>query len=324
MWPSRRLMAVAVLAIVGAVPASCSSDQRAYDVAVEGLVGPTQLSPGPGSTLLVAQLAGPENARMGKVEAIVPGGGPVVLAEGLDKPTGVAWADGAVWIMVRRGLVRMRWDGPGSTPGPVETVLDELPYNGRSEGTLTVLPDGRIVFETSGTTRDGRSAEPGSGRLWAIDSVSLARTELAFGLKNAYAHALVGDGTLLVTDVNDASPAPEDELNVLVLDPPAAGPIDFGWPRCVDAHTGAGCDGATPPLLRLPPGATPTGVAVVGRRAYVVLHTQGRIVSIDLDDPGDAPRVELEGLTRPHTVLALDGELLVTEHDTGRILRVDV
>ncbi len=62
----------------------------------------------------------------------------------------------------------------------------------------------------------------------------------------------------------------------------------------------------------------------MGRRAYVVLHVPGRIVSVDLDDPGAAPRVELEGLMRPHTVLAVDGELLVTEHETGRILRVDV
>ena len=81
-----------------------------------------------------------------------------ILLEGLDTPTGVLWLDGHLWVMQRRSLSVARWDGEGD-PESLRVVLEDLPFNGRSEGTLTALPDGRLLYETSGSIRDGEVVE---------------------------------------------------------------------------------------------------------------------------------------------------------------------
>jgi glucose/arabinose dehydrogenase len=304
--------------------AACGNDQRAYEVVAEGFQGPTQVARGPDGLLLVAQLAGGEDDRTGEVVALDRSTGDrTVIVRGLDKPTGVAWVEGHVWVMVRRGLVRVPWSGPDTAPGAIETILRDLPFNGRSEGTLTVLPDGRLVHETSGSVSgdDPTAAEPGGGRLWAIDPGSLERTELASGLKNAYAHAVTKEGDLLVSDINDTRTPPPDELNLLRL---STGAPDFGWPTCDGDHTGPDCAGVTPPVASFAPRSTPTGVTVVDDVAYVALHVEGRVVRVGPGDgsPGSEVRTVLDGLDLPHTVLGDGDGLLVTEHGTGRLLRV--
>lgn len=302
--------------------AACANDQRAYEVVAEGFDGPTQVARGPAGLLLIAQLAGGENERVGQVVALDRSSGDrTVIVRGLDKPTGVAWVDGHVWVMVRRGLVRVPWSGPDAEVGAIETVLSDLPFNGRSEGTLTELPDGRLVYETSGSLVDARTAEPGGGRLWAIDPATLERVELASGLKNAYAHAVTAAGDLLVTDINDTSDPPPDELNRLRLGQP--GVTDFGWPTCDGDHAGPTCAGVTGPVAAFAPRSTPTGVTVVGGTAYVVLHVEGRVVGVDLGLPS-SPEAEtlIDGLDLPHSVLVDGDGLLLTEHGTGRLLRL--
>lgn len=151
----------------------------------DGFIGPTQITDGPDSVVLVAQLAGEEAAATGQVLALdVDSGQRRVLLTGLDKPTGVLWQNGALWVMVRRGLVRAEWPGGDAAAGPVEVVLDDLPNNGRSEGTLTALDDGRFLYETTGGLVDGKVVD-GSGTLWAFDPATRLSTPVATAVKNA-------------------------------------------------------------------------------------------------------------------------------------------
>jgi hypothetical protein len=153
--------------------------------------------------LLVAQLAGEEGASTGEILSLdVATGQRTVLLNGLDKPTGVLWRAGELWVMERRALIRSAWRGRGGEVGPREVVLNELPFNGRSEGTLTPLPDGRFLYETSGTL-DGDRAQEGSGTLWIFDPKTEESRVLATGAKNAYAHALLADGRIVTTEIGD-------------------------------------------------------------------------------------------------------------------------
>jgi hypothetical protein len=110
-----------------------------------------------------------------------------VLLGGLDKPTAVARSDGVLWIMIRRGLLRSDWATAGADASQPEVVLEDLAFNGRSEGTLTVLRDGRILYETTGTI-DGDLVAAGSGILWVYDPATNQSEPIGLGLKNAYSH----------------------------------------------------------------------------------------------------------------------------------------
>ena len=307
----------------GDEPASGDAD-RPEDpaVVVDGLEGPTQITDGPEGRLLVAQLNGPEGQPVGQVlEVDLDSGEQRVLLEGLETPTGVLWLDGRLWVMERRSLSSAEWDGDRD-PAPREVVLDDLPFNGRSEGTLTALPDGRILYETSGSLNT-EGVLGGSGALWALDPSTGESEPFATGLKNAYAHAVRADGSVLVTEIGDniADPPP-DELHLFEPAGDGAAP-DGGWPDCPPPRQ---CPDVTGPAATFPAGDTPTGVAAVGDRAVVALFVAGALVEVDVAAwaPGDGPvatTTVLEGLDGPHTVLARDdGELWVSEHGAGRVV----
>lgn len=306
----------------------------ARTVVIEGLVGPTQIANGPKESLLVAQLNGEEDGSTGQVVlAELSTGARRVLLSGLAKPTGVAWMDNTLYVMVQRGLIRATWDGTDAPVGPKENILTNLPFNGRSEGTLTPLPDGRLLYETSGNlvgrTVDTGKVESGSGNLFVFDPNTGTSNMIAIGTKHAYSHALADSGLLWMTEINAGPGAPPpDELNAITLADVDGNIPNLGWPRCPSNRkpNQAGCESISPAAAVLPPGSTPTGVVVANTFAYVALFSLGTIIRVPIDgwlpgDPSQTFTTVVDGLDTPHTLLvATDGRLLVSEHNAGRIL----
>jgi glucose/arabinose dehydrogenase len=305
---------------------SVGDDGLLVEQAATGLVGPTQMIAGPDGRLWVAQLAGAENAGRGQVVAVdLESGAHEVLLDDLDKPTGLAWLDGALWIATPTQVVR----AAGDPPSRPHVVLDDLPNNGRSNGTLTVTPEDHLLFETSGRERAG-GAVKGSGALWIIDPARPRRPPhmLASGLKNAYAHVYDRDGRLWATEVAEpiGGVAAPDEVNRIT---PGG---DHGWPACVgdrDPVDAFGGDedrcGRTvrPHATFTPTGATPTSVVVSpfdDTELLVALWNTDRVAAVPLD--GGVARDLLTGLDHPQHLLVDRDALLVSDHGTGTIWRV--
>ncbi|MGL4650440.1 MAG: PQQ-dependent sugar dehydrogenase [Caldilineaceae bacterium] len=330
------------------------------ELAAEGLVGPTQMILGPDGALWVANLNGGENAGRGQVLAVdLASDQPApadrrVLLDNLLKPTGIAVLDGALWVATRRDLLRapLTEGSDGWTVGAPATVLADLPFNGRSNGTLTVTPWGTLLYETSGS-QVGGEASTGSGTLWELDPTtwqSPAPRAVAEGLKGAYAHLVEGD-RLWIGEIGDdpvnGSPPP-DELNVMAAPAPgspAASPPDFGWPGCFglrEAATNLGgtpeeCAGTQPPVVLFAPRASPVSLALAPWDAgtlLVALWVSNQVLAVPVaaslpvlrGEPPD-PLVTawpfLTNVLNPQSLLdAGDGALLVAEYATGRIFRV--
>jgi len=291
----------------------------APEVVVDGLDGPTQFVALADGSYLVAQLAGDEDDGTGQVVLVGSDGGRQVLLDGLDVPTGVAVAGGAVWVAQASSLVRAEWAGPGGPVGPVQVVQGDLPNNGRSQGSLEPTPDGRMLFATTGSTSGG-SAVPRSGTLWSVPvgDPGADPTPLAVGAKNAYATAVLADGEVAVTEIGDAREPPPDLLVRFPLPPPGvpAGPVDLGWPGCRPVGP---CAGVVDPIATFAPGATPTGLVADGADLLVALFTEGRVVRVPGD--GGVQRTVLDGLEGPHSLVrAPDGRVLVSEHLADRIV----
>ncbi|NJM06456.1 glucose sorbosone dehydrogenase, partial [Candidatus Gracilibacteria bacterium] len=187
----------------------------------DGLQLPTALAYSPEGKLYVAQLAGGENAANGQI-LLLEAGKKLVVLEGLFKPTGLAWRDDQLYIAAGPELLRSRPLDDESMSQP-ETLVQDLARNGRSAGHVTLLPDGALLFEQSGSV-----SEDETGRLFVLPPGSETAQEIARGLKNSYAHTVGPDGTIYVSDVGEDpvdGTAPPEEINVLFPN------ADYGWPH---------------------------------------------------------------------------------------------
>lgn len=341
-------MLMAVL-VIGLVSAGCADDGAgagerrspegvtvpsgfAVEVVAEGFEGPTQIVPLADGGLLVAELNGGEpdgTGRVIRVDGTDPADRSVVI-DGLDKPTGIAVDGDRLWIMERRRLSV----GPLANPADRSIVADDLAFNGRSEGTLTALADGGILYDTSGS-RDAANPDelkPGSGTLWFIAGPDAVPEPYATGFKHAYAHVVDDEGLLWSTEMSDGrldGAVPPDELvSVRRGD-------DFGYPRCVGdgvpvaelGATAATCADTPPSHALFAPGATPTSVAVAPwdpDLLVVALWNRGEVVTVPADAVGrpHEPEILVTGIDSPQHLVA-DGErLLLSDFGGGRVVAI--
>lgn len=309
---------------------AATGDLQAQAVAT-GFEFPTQLFVGDDQWFL-AQLSGAENDATGSILRIDPDdldAQPLVLLEDLDKPTGVAVFAGELWVMERQRLSRGPLDGTNR-----EVVVDDMAFNSRSQGTLTVDGD-RLLFNTSGSLRrlDPANTNPqdSSGVLWSIDSEGEV-SAIASGFKHAYAQTRSADGTLWATEMTDGQfdgrPA-EDEI--VAIEEGA----DHGWPSCVGNNrpvterdgTEDSCASVPNSHALFDVSATPTSIVVApwdDALLVVTLWNEGTVVTIPVA-PGAVPHsgtVVYQGVDRPQH-LAIDGDrLLLVDFNGGQILEL--
>ncbi|WP_420642559.1 PQQ-dependent sugar dehydrogenase [Candidatus Leptofilum sp.] len=310
------------------------------EIAASGLSGPTQMIWGPDGRLWVAQLFEGESDEAGQVVAVdLASNSQEVLLEGLNKPTGIAVLGGALWIATKDHLLRASLD-EALKPQTPKIILTNMPNNGRSNGTLTVTPNGHLLYETSGR-RSGNRASDGSGILWQLDPNQPDNPAvLATGLKNAYAHVFDGNGRLWITEIGDGSVTgtdfegqPPEELNLVVTGG------DYGWPQCFGKQEPALnregsseiCTQTELPAALFPPQSTPTSIAVApwdDSVLLVALWLTGEVMAVQIEVDGNGrftgtSSTFLTGIQNPqHLLPTPDGRLLVSDYRTGTIYRI--
>ena len=316
------------------------ADGFTAEAAVTGLSRPTQMIWGPDGRVWIAQLYKEESDNVGQVVAVdlEAGGAKEILLEELNKPTGIAVLDNALWIAEESQLLRADLD-ENLKPQAPEVILSDMPNNGRSNGTLTVSPEGFLIYETSGR-RSGNEASEGSGILWALDPANPENpTILATGLKNAYAHVFDANGRLWVTEIGDGAVTgegfegqPPEELNLIIEG------ANYGWPQCYGNQepalnregTAEICARTELPVALFPPQATPTSIVVAPWDDSVLLVTQwlrGEITAVSLSEQdgrfvGTSSPFLTNILNPQHLLPTPDGALLFSEHRSGAIWRI--
>lgn len=307
-----------------------TSSTMTTEVLHDGLAGPTQFVID-NDDFIVALINGDENGETGQVVRVDhETDRRTVLLDGLDKPTGVALLGGELWVMERDRLTR------GVIGSERSVIADDLPSNGRSQGTLTVTPSGTILFNTSGRRR-GADVVEGSGRIFEVDPATNEVTEVASGFKHAYAHTYTGE-TLWSVEMSDGTfdgaPAADELVAV------QAG-VDHGWPHCVGdrrtvaefAGTKSACEQTPPSQAVFAPSATPTSIVASpfsDDQLLVALWRENEIVSVSalLDDGVRTTVTVVAELDNPqHLVVPAEtpGEdpvVYLTEFGTGSIIAI--
>lgn len=238
------------------------------NVFAEGLNGPRFIAFGPDDILYVADrgngriVALPDMDGDGRADEVR------VFAEELDQPHSLAFYEGAWFVGVPTGVIRLKDADKDGVAEERTVLIDDYPTSG-SHRTRTVefLPDGRMVVSVGSSCNVCEEADPRRASVLVYDGPD-ARGERIFasGLRNAVGLAVHPETSELWVSNNGRDLMGDDlppETVYIVQDG-----VDYGWPRC---HSGTvpdpdfgdpnACDGAPQPIVEMQAHSAPLGLA---------------------------------------------------------------
>ncbi|HJT99053.1 MAG TPA: PQQ-dependent sugar dehydrogenase [Rhodanobacteraceae bacterium] len=240
------------------------------DVYADGVSGARELALGANGTVFVG------SREPGKVHALIDADRDgraervVVVASGLEEPSGVAFRDGDLYIGAVSRIVRLpRIESHLDAPPKPDVVTDKLPHD-RSHGWKFIAfgPDGRLYVPIGAPCN---ICDPGKdhAKLISMKPDGSDWQDVAYGIRNSVGFDWQpGTNELWFTDNGRdllGDDLPSDELNRI-----ARRGAHFGYPYCHQGDTpdpefgkGKSCGDYTPPVLKL--GAH---VAAIGMRFY--------------------------------------------------------
>jgi len=245
------------------------------EVFAEGLNGPRHIAFGPDGVLYVAErgagriVALPDADGDGRADSIRP------VATDLDQPHSLAYHEGAWYVGVPSGIVRMAdEDGDGAAETRTAIVDDLPPRVGHTTRTVVFLPDGRMLLSVGSSCNVCTESDPRRAAIVVYDDAGGANERLfATGLRNAVGLAVEpATGALWAADngrdlLGDDVP-PEALYRVNEGD-------HFGWPAChagtiIDPEFGGegACDGVVQPALTWQAHSAPLGLVFYDGEAF--------------------------------------------------------
>lgn len=324
------------------------------EVYAEGVSGVRFMALSPKGDLTVSRprigqvLVFPDRDRNGRPDRMS------VFATDLNRPHGLAWRDGALYV-AETGAVQRLLDDDGDLVADRKQVLTtDLPAGGMHwTRTLGFGPDGAMYVSAGSDCNACVEEDPRRATVMRFKSDGTGREIFARGLRNAVGFAWHPETRELWATDNGrdwlGNNLPPEELNRLQFGG------HYGWPACygdrkVDSAHGdaAFCAKTLPPALEFPAHWAPLGIAFyTGKQfpaeyrndAFVAMHGSWnrlppagyRVVRVRFRD-GQPVGYEdfatgwLRGAQawgRPVDILtAPDGALFVTDDAGGRIYRI--
>ncbi len=315
-----------------------------------GIAGARSLRVGPRGTVFVA------SPSAGKVYAIDAQRSVKVIASGLHRPNGLAFANGTLYIAEVSHISKIdNAEDALDNPGKLAPVYDDLPkdeVNGLRF--LAVGPDGKL-YVSVGQPCNNCLPQATQAQIRRIDLEGGNVEAVALGVRNSLGFDWAPQSKQLYFTDNGrdwlSEDAPSDELNRVTK--PGE---HFGAPFCYQGNLpdsefgwGHSCDEFTSPILLLGPHTAPLGMRFYSGRMFpreyhdaifIARHGSwnrtkkigGDVVVVRLNKNGSVSSMEpfLTGfiadnnyLGRPVDVEAMrDGSLLISDDWNGAVYRV--
>jgi len=234
----------------------------------QGLNNPRFMAFGPDGVLYVAErgngriVALPDSDGDGLADGIRE------FAGSLDQPHSLVYHEGAWYVGVPSGVIRLE-DGDGDGVAEQRTaVVDNLPASG-SHRTRTVefLPDSRMVVSVGSSCNVCDEEDPRRATVLVYDDAQGGGERIyAQGLRNAVGLAIHPE-TGLLWATNNGRDLLGDDLPPETVYIVQEG-MDYGWPRChsgdvLDPEFGqpGACDGVGQPLVQMQAHSAPLALA---------------------------------------------------------------
>ena len=326
-------------------------------VFAQGLNGPRFMALGPEGDVYVADRGSgrivvlPDADNDGEADELR------VFAADLTAPHSLVYHDGAWYVGVPTGVVRLQdLDGDGVAERR-ETVIDDYPTGGHNTRTVEFLPDGRMVVSVGSSCNVCEEDDERRAAVVIYDGPGASGERVySSGLRNAVGLALHPQTGELWASNNGRDLMGDDRPpeNIYVLRDGA----DYGWPTChsgniVDPDLGApgDCEGIEQPVVEMQAHSAPLGITFYDGEMFpeeyrgdlfIAFHgswnrsvpTGYKVVRLPFEDgtPADAVEEFAAGWLdrqnnsaggRPVDVLVgRDGELYVSDDKGGYIYRI--
>lgn len=258
-----------------------------------------------------------------------------VFAQELDRPVGLAFRQGALYLSQRGSVVRMQDTDENGQADALERLIWELPaYGLHHNGGITFGPDGLLYFALGSSTNNGPEENPLNATILRAHPDGSNLQIFASGLRNVYDLTFDAHGTLFATDNGCDPPECEDapeELNQIVEG------ATYGYPDYVGSPPAE--SGTLGPLLTFPTHTSANGLLVYEGSMFPEWQGDIMIALFGSYLPGftevgrQLVRVALtpqasyvpfvRGLNRPlDLTVAPDGSIFVADFGAGRIYRL--
>jgi glucose/arabinose dehydrogenase len=205
----------------------------------------------------------------------------VVIHAGLNRPHGLAFRDGWLYVANTDGVVRLGSGADTLARPQRESVVEGIPSGaGHFTRTLGFGPDGGMYVSVGSSCNVCRERDPQRAAILRYEPDGRGERIFAKGLRNAVGFTWrPGTDELWATNNgrdNLGDDVPPETLN-LVRDGD-----DFGWPRChngriVDPEFGGGgaCNGVAAPRAEMPAHGAPLGLAFYPDANSVIVALHG-------------------------------------------------
>jgi glucose/arabinose dehydrogenase len=281
-----------------------------------------------------------------------------IAVAGLNRPHGMAFRDGWLYIANTDGVVRLRLGADGRAQGTLEKLNSYSAMGGHWTRSILFGADGAMYVSIGSTCNVCEEQSPDRAAVMRYDANGQNGRLFSSGLRNAVGMALhQGTGQVWVTqhERDNLRPnhqdLPPEEINILREG------AHYGWPYChsnrvpnPEFNDAARCTTTEPPALGLQAHSAPLGITFLDRATLLPAEYRGDALvafhgSWNRDEPTGAKVVRIrvrdgrpvgyedfmvgwqnaagQRWGRPvDVVVHRDGSLLVSDDQAGLILRV--
>ena len=279
----------------------------------------------------------------------------VVYASGLNRPHGLAFHGGFLYVANTDGVVRFPYQPGDTKAGTPQKVVDLPPEGGHWTRTVTFGPDGKMYVSTGSTCNVCEESDARRAAVWVYDADGKNGRPYATGLRNAVGLEWYGDALYATNNGRDllGDNLPPEGFYKL-----RSGGF-YGWPYCYTVRPGEPqvwdrdfgrktvetCKGATPAFALTTAHSAPLGMAFYTGKTFpaayqgqmfVALHGSWnrsqksgyKVITVDpkTGQVRDFLLGFLKGqrtLGRPvDLVVAADGSLLLSDDGEGKVWRI--
>ncbi len=237
------------------------------NVFARGLNGPRFIAFGPDGVLYVADRGNDRIVRLPDLDADGVADGNHSFAEGLNRPHSLIYHEGAWYVGVPTGVVRLRDDDGDGRAEMRDVLIDDYPTGGHSTRTVAFLPDSRMVVSVGSSCNVCEETDPRRAAIVVYEGAEATGERIfASGLRNAVGLAIHPETGTLWASNNGRDLMGDDE-------PPETIYIvregsNYGWPVChsgrivdPDLGTAGDCTGVASPVAEMQAHSAPLGIA---------------------------------------------------------------